>query len=103
MTDGNVDFSMLEKLAIQHYTKSFAEKGGGGYNGGMDAWHTSVNDRLSTIERDLRDIWRAGLAAIVVLASLIITSYLMSDTRIRTIETNTAVIIQKLDDLKIHK
>ena len=92
----NVDYSILEG----QIKKIMADGGGSGYNGSMD---NSVNIRLATIEGDLRTMLKASIAAAIAIAGLVITSYLMTDSRVRVIETNTSVIIQKLDDLKLHQ
>ncbi|MBI3626557.1 hypothetical protein HY224_00735 [Candidatus Uhrbacteria bacterium] len=90
-----------------------AKKGGSGDNGGMDGWQTSVNTRLGTIESDIRTLWKASIAGFIILASLMGTSYVRIDDKLDAkftaiqkdafeLKTSTAVIIQKLNDLK-HK
>lgn len=64
----------IERLAEQRAEQMIQDRlksgGGGGTSDGMDAWQTSVEDRLGALREDLRELrnWLAGGAAFILIA-----------------------------------
>lgn len=66
----NIDYSYLNKPIEAAVERKLAEKGGGGYNGGMDAWQNSVETRLSSLDDKMGRISDSVARIEIKLASL---------------------------------
>lgn len=81
--------------------------GGGGHTGGMDAWQTSVENRLSGISTDIRHLWYAFVAGGIILAGLTSGIYLWTgekfekvDTRLDRVEQNMVAIQKDVSSIR---